>query len=163
MKSYSSIRFVVEIGLLSFILKMSLSILLSSMLGYDSATNTEILDNYLDNPIFLAIIALLIAPMAETFSGQWLPITVASFFTKHKSELLVLSTTFFAFLHLNDGWVNFWMILPIGLCLSFSFLEKREKSFLHAYWITVAIHSLHNLIALGIYFLIAKNIDSLYY
>jgi hypothetical protein len=160
-ESYSSLHFVFEIGLLSFILKVLVSVLITPLFPNGAVTNTEILDNYLDTSIPLFAVALIIAPIAETFSGQWLPITLASLFTRRKGELLVLSAIFFAFLHLNDGWVNFWMTLPIGLSLSFSFLVNRQKSFLHAYWVTVAIHSLHNLIALGIYFLIVKSLSFL--
>jgi membrane protease YdiL (CAAX protease family) len=144
-KSYSSIRFIIEIVLLDFLLKIILALFLSSLIDGDGISNTEQFAQHGISSLF--IIGVILVPAIETLIGQWLPIQVVSLFSHHPATLISVSALFFASLHLSWDLATFFAVLPGGVLLAWSFVLKRKKSFWHAYWITTAIHSLHNFIA----------------
>lgn len=148
-RRYSRLRFVVELALVPFPIKMFLAIVWA-IFGQNTQSTTEVIDK--GNPIELTILACIVAPLVETVIGQWFPIWVTSFFTKNLPILLSVSSIFFAIQHLHVGFSGILIALPPGIFLSWSFLVKRERSKWEAYWVTSAIHSLHNLIALAFYY-----------
>jgi len=156
-KSYSSIRFIIEIVLLIFLLKIAVALFFATIIEDDIISNTE--KSAQDGFIYFLVSGVILAPIIETLIGQWLPIQVASLFFHRPAILICISAFFFSFLHVSDdlaGLVGFFAVLPGAVLLAWSFIIKRKESFWHAYWITTAIHGLHNLIALCIY-LITKH------
>jgi membrane protease YdiL (CAAX protease family) len=149
-KEYSNLRFIMESSLLAIsmqLLVQALRIFLSPSISIDqSRSNLELLDN--SNIIIFVINIVFISPFIETLIGQWLPIKIAMFFTRHKLELILLSALFFTSLHLNAGLYVFVGLFPVACIYSWSFLLKKEESIWKAYWITFLIHAVHNLIVL---------------
>lgn len=153
-KNYSNIRFIFELVALSFALKVSLAIFPGLLINTDGESNTERLAQ--GGLWMLFLVAVILAPALETIIGQWLPIKVASLFTKKEVCIVLFSALFFSSLHLPGGLFIFFVALPGGLVLAWSFLIKREESFYEAYWVTATIHCLVNLVSIIIY-LFAKR------
>lgn len=153
-KKYSNIRFIVELVALDFVLKVSLAIFPGLLINTGGESNTEKLAQEGLWMLFLGLV--IVTPALETIIGQWLPIKIASLFTNNKDRIVLFSALFFSSLHIpTGGLTTFLAVLPGGVVLAWSFLIKQEESFYEAYWITTAIHGLHNFIAACI-FLVAR-------
>lgn len=140
-RHYSRLRFIVELALVPFLINL-LPMLVWRLLGQEiqSTTNRDFL--------YLFTLGCIVAPAVETLVFQWLPIGLASFFTKRSFILLLISSVFFAVLHQHRGLSGIFMALPTGIFFAWSCLVKWEKSKWEAYWVTTAIHGLHNLVVL---------------
>lgn len=119
-----------------------ISVLLSAGI-HQSTLDSTVLKDYQDSD---QLYAILIAPIIETAIGQWLPIWIASFFTTRTSILLFVSTIVFVGFHVYP--LRILTVLPIGIILAWSFVVNRRKSTRRAFGVTIAIHALHNSIAI---------------
>jgi hypothetical protein len=113
-------------------------------------------------PLFLFITAVLIAPVAETLVGQWLPILALSLFTKSKVAINLGSTLFFSYLHLDEGLINALSMLPVGIILAGTFVRFQKTGpwylrYLHSFLATTVLHALHNGIAVGLFLSLAAG------
>lgn len=142
-REYSTLRFIVEFTLLAFPLKM-LFVLPYAALGGKLGSTTEAV--YDGNAVKFLLLACVAAPLLETFVGQWVPIRLTWFFSRRWSVLLLVSSTVFAAQHLHVGFSGFLATFPVAFLLAWSFLVYREYSRWRAYWVTAAIHGLHNFI-----------------
>ena len=91
------------------------------------------------------------APLGETLLGQWLPIRITRIFTSRPAILLWVSTFIFAIQHLHAGFSGLAVGVGGGVVLAFAFLTHYPNGLKPAFWITTAIHALHN----GVAFLLA--------
>ena len=87
---------------------------------------------------------ILVAPLIETLLAQWLPVRIGRIFTQRRALLIGLSTAVFTAMHLHAGAVGVAVGVSVGLILAFSFVHWQGVSSGRAYWITTAIHALHN-------------------
>jgi membrane protease YdiL (CAAX protease family) len=142
-REYSTWRFILEFTFLAFPLKM-LFVLPYVALGGEMGSTTQAA--YKGDPLQLFILACVAAPLVETILGQWLPIRAVWFFSKRWPVLLGVSTVLFAAMHLYVGFSGFLATFPVAFLLAWSFLVHREYSRWKAYWVTSAIHALHNFI-----------------
>ena len=94
--------------------------------------------------LFLGVI---FAPLIETILGQWLPIRIARIWTENAKVLLWTSTCVFALQHIHAGFSGLAVGFGGGIVLAFAFLAWYRVSFGKAFWMTSAIHALHNGIA----------------
>ena len=100
------------------------------------------------------IAAILGAPLVETVLGQWLPVRIGRIFTQRRALLICLSTAAFTAMHLHAGVKGVAVGVSVGVLLAFSFVHWQRVSTARAYWITTAVHALHNGVALGIALLV---------
>lgn len=152
-RSYSMVRFIVEMTLLAWFLKivMTLPISLTVLFIYG---DPEVWQNpqqvaFAARPVTTAIFALAIAPILETVMGQWAPIAVVKQWTAQKSPALAVATLVFAGLHVFSWDVMIVIAtMPIGFVLAWSFIVWHHQSWVYGVGVTAAIHAVHNLIAL---------------
>jgi hypothetical protein len=138
-KSYSDLRLVVELTFIFFPLKLLIAVPLVLF-------GTEVPDQGLDVSLWTLFTIALAAPLAETLLGQWLPIKITSYFTTRPAVLVIVSAVLFSAAHGSVAPA----ILPVGLGLAWVFLIKRRESFKKAFWLTAAVHALHNFIVFGL-------------
>jgi hypothetical protein len=150
-RRYSTLRFIVEFTLIAFPLKI-LFILPWIALGGKLGSTTGAV--YKGDAVQFLLLACVAAPLLETFVGQWIPIRLTWFFSHRWPVLLLASATVFAAEHLHVGFSGFLYTFPVAFLLSWSFLVHREYSRWRAYWVTAAIHSLHNLITAAVFLLL---------
>ena len=93
-------------------------------------------------------VVIVLVPLLETALSQWLPIRLAGLLTKRPIILIWVSTGVFAAQHLHAGIEGLAVGLCAGFVLAFSFLHWRRKSTGRAYWVTSAIHAVHNAVSL---------------
>lgn len=144
-ETYSTARYIVEMTAVGYGLKILSSVIFFALIF--STTGQDITDQ-MDQPVFgsfLIISAVLIAPILETIVGQMIPIWFTSLFTKNTYLPIIVSSLFFTILH---PFPSFGAILPIAFIFAWTYSIKQKVSHWHAYWITTAIHALHNGIAL---------------
>jgi hypothetical protein len=136
-KSYSDLRLLVEFTLVSFALQMLivLPLHLSGLL---------IPDPEWDARVRTFIVGVVLGPPVETLLTQWLPIKVASRFTTRQEIQITVSALVFALLHLQP--IRILWCLPTGFILAWIFVSKRSHSFKRAFWLTTALHALHNIL-----------------
>ncbi len=98
------------------------------------------------DPLVLFISYNVTAPILETFLGQMVPILVARRFIRSSWIILLISATLFAIPHST---LDIFRLIPSflgGILLAFTFLHWLKFSVGKAYWITCAVHFLHNVI-----------------
>jgi hypothetical protein len=154
-RSYSTTRFVLELALVPFPLKMLVGALIGLLAGPTFETTTDVLAE--EGVATLLFGGLVAAPLLETIVGQWLPIWLLSLATRSVPVIVCGSAFLFALQHLHVGIPGVAVTFPIGVFLSWSFFTMRTVSFLKAYWVTTAIHALHNGLAIGLYLLAAGS------
>jgi len=150
-RRYSRRRFILEMALLAIPLKMIMGVLWAVVGGRAELSTTEVLDRQHDG-FSLFVNACVLAPLLETLIGQWLPLWIASWFTRETAWRVAFSAVLFSALHLYVGFSGFLSILPVGVLLAWSFALKREQSRREAYGVTCAIHAIHNFVTLFIYY-----------
>jgi len=103
----------------------------------------------------LVLITFAILPL-ETFLGQGFPLWILTKLrVRRRSALCALSGAFFGLLHLGAG-LGGWVIgFTSGIVLSYCWLSWRGKSRGAAFWLTTAVHAVHNAIAFPL-FMIAE-------
>jgi membrane protease YdiL (CAAX protease family) len=157
-KSYSLLRFIIELTLLAFALKILSSILWVTIEGVLQASTGHVPDLGQNMPedidayaLPFLILFVTLGPALETLLGQALPIKLVSRFTTSRSAKIIASALFFAVLHYYPFLIV--NVFPVGLILAWSYLYHRQTSFARAFWVTTTIHALHNAIALGLQYL----------
>lgn len=141
------LQLVVELSLLSFILKITLGIIIS-LTAKNFNLNLNAINFYTNNQDLtsLVLVVVIAAPIVETFVGQYLPITLASKFTNNTFLKISISVIFFSLFH-----QNFYIALavfPINIILAWSFVIRSKHSNKAAFTATATIHALHNLLSL---------------
>lgn len=148
---YSSWRFLLELLILSFVLKMIPAICMGLFGIEEFTTTTDVISE--DGASAIVISALLIAPVIETFIGQWIPILLISWITRKRGHIMLWPSLFFASLHLYAGVWNIFIIFPAALVFTWCFYVQYANSLWKALLLTAILHALHNSIACGIYFM----------
>jgi len=136
-------------GLVPFPLKFVLGLLYQVLGGQTAESTTDALAK--SGPFVLVVGALVIAPLLETIIGQWVPILIASLFTRSVPALVLVSAFLFSLEHVHVGVSGILTALPPGIFLSWCFLLGRRRSRWRAYWTTSAAHAVHNACALLLY------------
>ena len=153
-RSYSDLRLVVELTLVSFAMKIAvlvpavLIIIIGSMFvdiptDFLSSEKTS-----WDMSIGLLIFATLIAPPIETLFCQLLPIEIVQYFTSRLAWPIIISSILFGLLH--GGYAQKFSSFSIGLVLAWVYVIKRTEPGGKAFWLTVVVHALHNFIAFSL-------------
>jgi membrane protease YdiL (CAAX protease family) len=101
-----------------------------------------------------AIAMVVIAPVFETLFLQAAPIELARALRQSRWIQFLFGVIPFAVLHFPMGIkVGIAAGTVPGMFLSHAYLEGRTCSVWSAFWITMVIHAIHNLICVGILFL----------
>jgi membrane protease YdiL (CAAX protease family) len=105
---------------------------------------------------FLITTAVLVAPIIETMIAQWLPIEILSRCTQSTVAINLGSTLFFSYLHYDEGLINAFSMIPIGIILAGTFLRFKKdgpwyRKSLYSLLATTLLHALHNGIAVGLF------------
>jgi len=148
-RRYSALRLIAEMALVPFPLKFALGLIYVALGGEEFTSTTEALARA--GVPALIVGALLIAPLLETFTGQWFGFWLVSRFTAAVPTLVALSALFFALQHLHVGVAGAATAFPPGVFLSWCFLVGRRQSRWRAYWTTAATHALHNACSLALH------------
>jgi hypothetical protein len=98
-------------------------------------------------------VVCVISPLGGTVIGQWLPITVASFFTRKRWLLVAASALTFLLEH-PYGLANTLTLIAPSIAFAWSFVVQKEISGRRAFWITAGAHGLYNLGVLGLHLLV---------
>ncbi len=147
-KTYSDTRFVLEVSALTFAINIAWSLALFgvvSLYGYLVYGSLGLIEEvYPIAPITFGFVvgAVIIAPLLETLLGQWLPITIASAFTKRTPLIIAVATAVFVLPHIDP--VHILSVVPVGIVLAGVFLLKKRESFPKAFWTTAAVHAMFN-------------------
>jgi membrane protease YdiL (CAAX protease family) len=148
-KGYSTIRFILEMSVVAFILKVffvMITVPVFSMLGLNTEMNLELEKSFLDDPLLLAVVLIMIFAAFETITSQMFILWLGKKITKDTSFRILLSSIIFALLHVEP--LLMAAVFPIGIILAWAYLLYREKGVWSALWVTTAIHVVHNLFAL---------------
>ena len=148
----SEIIYIIKLSVISLTLKIVVLLLFESFLtsigqGHlvELSNESQILDLTASN-FFIAVI---FAPIFETLTGQWIPIAIASKFTKNISVLVIFSASVFALLHYPV--IAFCPgAFVIGVVLAWTWISRRQVSRKRAFLVTSGIHAGHNALAMGI-------------
>lgn len=142
---YSNRRFIVELLILSYVLKIAGSLPLFFLPDEAFA----IVQKPDDMPVAVFVLfALVLAPVLETVIFQWFLLWVASLFTAKLTWRIGVSAFIFALAHVPDSPLIACAVFFPGLVFAMSFLVKRRESRWRGFWVTGTIHALHNVIAL---------------
>ncbi len=151
--SYTTTRFIVEMVLLAWVLKLVIILPISLIVVY-VYSDSVIWQNpqqavFAARPVANAILALAISPIFETVVGQWFPLTIVRQWMPCPQTALTIATLFFAVLHFISWNIMIVMaMMPVGFIFAWSFFVWQQRSTAYAIGVTVAIHALHNAIAL---------------
>lgn len=149
LKTKSTLRLIIELALIIFLVKVPVVII--TELVFKFFGRADIVEMFSDTQVihfeFYDLLAgLFLAPWIETIFGQWLPIVFGSMVTKNKKILMLLSSFLFMFMHYPV--ITFFpAAFTAGLVLSWSWIEMRKISRKRAFFITSAVHFVHNLLA----------------
>jgi len=92
-------------------------------------------------------LALIFAPIIETFFCQLIPISLSQRFIKYYPNIIgvTISTILFSWIHLNYSIWYAIALLPVGVLLANTYIifQKRKES---SFWMTSFLHSFRNLI-----------------
>lgn len=156
-EKYSTLRFIIEITLLAFLLKIFSIIFFDSILAIFNIHLTQDLSfekgQVKDGLIWIAVSVPLFAAF-ETLTSQMLVTWLVSKFTQNFWAKLITATIVFTLLHVDPSLMI--AILPVGALLTWTYLIKRKISRWEGFWVTTAVHSLHNYLALLLVWLTIK-------
>ena len=113
--------------------------------GTENGDAWDIDDHVIGYGLFIKMVVL--APLIETFLGQWLPIRLTEFATKRTPVLMLISISAFTglhVLHVSAKLSDLVIGLSGGLILAFAFIHWKRVSFWRAYWVTAAAHAVHS-------------------
>ena len=147
--SYSSRRFIIEMAVLSFVLKIAFTLPFALLISDLGESNT---DRMLDElpPEAIAIVALGLAPVFETLIFQWFLPWICSLFTSRWVWRIGLPSAVFAVAHIPSAGVHALSVLLPGIVFTLGFAAKRQSSRWTALWTTSVVHALHNAIAFSL-------------
>lgn len=143
MKPFS---FILTTTFLNFLLMIPIALVLI----YFNIDDDEIGGIDAENYTFLGFffLAVIFAPILETLIGQALPIRVTQKLLRNKLNIIPVLISALLFSSMHFGYSIWYSILtfPLGLLLAKTYIifQKRKES---GFWITTAIHSLRNIIA----------------
>jgi len=148
-EKYPTWRYVAEMTLVAFILKIISSIFFGTILDIlnihlHQDLNFEV--SQVNSGLIWVAISVPIFAAFETVVGQWMVLTIAAKFTKKMWIRILASTVIFTSLHVDPDLMI--AVLPVGAILAYTFAHFRKESFKKAFWVTTSIHSLHNYVAL---------------
>lgn len=156
---YSIPRYILELTLVIYILKLltvfvwlPIEGILYLILGYIPELGQNAPDDIEIYDPFILFTFVGIAPFFETFTGQWIPIWIASFYTRKIIAKILFSSIIFAAFHVQPFLIV--NIFPAGVILAWTFVIFRRKSKRLAFFVTSAVHMLHNAVALVLQMLI---------
>ena len=93
-------------------------------------------------------LAVVFAPILETLIGQAFPIKLTQKILQNKLNIIpiLISATLFELMHFGYSIWYSLLTFPLGLLLAETYMifQKRKES---SFWVTTAVHSLRNLIA----------------
>ncbi|MBX4187270.1 MAG: hypothetical protein KW802_03390 [Candidatus Doudnabacteria bacterium] len=144
-KNYSTIRFILEMAVLAFVLKIiftigAIALGVAVNLGYQNDIQNELLSDR-----FLPYVIVLIVPVIETLL-LGLTIFIISRFTKNLYYQIFIAAIVFAVMHREP--ILMIAMFPIGAIFSWSYKLNRRISLWRAIWVTSSIHALLNLSAI---------------
>ena len=148
-KSYSIWRFILEMTVLAFILKIIFIIIglpIVGALGLNTESDLSFEKSFLDYQLWMTAGLIILFAAFETITSQMFILWLAKKISKDTAFRLLLSAIIFALLHIEPMMI--FGVFPIGLILGWAYLIYREKSLWSALWVTTTIHVLHNLFAL---------------
>lgn len=167
----------VLLSLFSLVLATIFTLILVSILYYyfayidgskiDDILNTE--DSYFspNSPFHfqMIIMAILVAPIWETFMFFKLPLTIASHYKFNKTLSVHIVSFVFSFMHVFFSLASFGKLATyfFAVVSSWSWYLYQElpedKKMLYPYWFLVLIHALYNMLSILIIILIYKFIE----
>lgn len=154
--NYTTFRFILEVTALTFISRFIIVlpiVLILTTLGVDvgeaNIDNLDLQNKFLET-IFFAVV---IAPFLETLIFQFLPLKLFKLLRIPIELSIFITTLIFAYVHLDDGLINFIGMLPIGFLFVWSFVVRDKRSTYNAIFTVFVIHALTNLLATVIYLL----------
>lgn len=157
-KHYSIVRYVFEITAVAYFLKfltifiwVPIEGILYLLLGYIPNLGQNAPDDIDQYNTYALITFFTLVPLFETFTGQLIPMWFVSFFTKRVIIKILVSSIFFALLHVQPFLII--TIFPAGVLLAWTYIIYQKKSWKHAFFVTSAVHGLHNLVALVLQYL----------
>jgi len=148
-RSYSVFRFIIEMSVLAFFLKLiAIMIVLPvfASFGINTETNLDLEKSFLEDPLWQAVPLIIIFAAFETIIGQMFILWLSKKISKDLAFRLLSSALVFALLHVEP--ILIAAVFPIGIVLAWAYVVYREKSLWSAVWVTTAIHVVHNLFAL---------------
>ena len=154
---YPTLRFILELTLLAFVLKFAFIFLFGIiffLLGLSTETSLEFEESILENTPLAIVSILTLFAAFETLIGQWFVIWLTSKLTANTNIQIFSSALVFSALHIEPFLIV--IVFPIGIVLAWTFVLKRKKSLWEAFWVTTAIHVLHNLAATGLLWVSVK-------
>lgn len=148
-KSYGTVRFILESSLIAVALKLIIG---SLMLGFIIYLTDYDIINDLSNPAYkkesnvfiLFFWICIISPVIETVILQWLPIRLFQRINLDKKFIILLDTLLFSLIHFSYGFIYMCIMAPLGVILAWSFIINSNESFLKAWGVTTAVHSIFN-------------------
>lgn len=148
-KKYSVKRFILEMSILAFILKIGIIILsaiffvITGIAAPPSDISYE--KELIEQGFLSATIFIILAAAFETLTAQAFIFWVMDYFTKKDIWKILVSSIIFALLHVDPMLII--IVFPIGLVLAWSYLVYGKRSFKMAFFVTTLIHVNHNLFA----------------
>ena len=104
----------------------------------------------LKSVVKLFFLAIIFAPIIETFLSQYIPIALSQRVLERNANRIgiTVSVILFSLLHISYSIGYAIMVVPIGLILALSFVifEKRKES---SFWMTSFLHAFINMISLS--------------
>ncbi len=98
------------------------------------------------SPYAISLIAVIIAPIIETFIFQFLPVKLLSGRVPILGVILV-SAIFFAVAHAGYSMWYAILVFPLGVILVYVFIHYSHEK-ITPYWMTTLIHAFRNMLAL---------------
>jgi hypothetical protein len=148
-KKYSAKRFILEMSILAFILKIGVIILSGlfflSIGVIPPASDISYEKELIEQGILSATVFIILAAAFETLTAQAFILWIMAYFTKNIFWQILVSSVIFALLHVDPMLIA--IVFPIGIVLAWSYKVYRNKSFLMAFLVTTIIHVNHNLFA----------------
>jgi hypothetical protein len=148
-EKYSTGRYIIEITVVAFLLKIISSIffdLLLSLFNYHPVTDLSYETSQVKQGLIVVSISVPFFASIETLIGQMFIIWITSKLTKKVWIIILTSTIIFTALHIDPA--QMIAVLPVGGILAYTFWRFKSQSNWKAFWVTTTIHSLHNYIAL---------------
>lgn len=148
-EKYHTLRFIVEITLVAFLLKILSIIFFDTILALFNVhltTNLSFEKSQVQEGLIWIAISVPLFAAFETLTSQMFITWLVSRFTQNFWPKFVIATIVFTLLHVDPSlMVAIW---PVGALLTWTYLIKRKKGRWEAFWVTTAIHSIHNYLAL---------------
>lgn len=144
--SLSPIKYVLFSTMLSLILSIPYVIYFEIVGITDSQIKGPEFEKYsiLEN----FILAVIIAPIFETYIGQVFPIKIIKKYVNWNKTIIAISvsTLLFSLLHIQYSFWYFLLTLPIAFILAVTYISFQERK-PSGFWMTAFVHAAKNLLA----------------